>query len=257
MLRRPRRGRRCRRSPAEPGSRRAAPRARGRRRQPVHGVHGDSRPSRSAPGHRDPPRRPGAAPVLQGPGRAVRPGRRPRDRARLLRPNGRAPATAARTSTTWSTCSRRRRTGSAPTWPPRSRTCASSRRRALRRVSTVGFCFGGRISFNQAARGHGLDGVIGFYGGPQQRGRRRPQRPDDWRPRYACKVLGLFGGADQGIPPEAIEAFGAALDDAGVEHDLVTYEGAPHSFFDRTFADTKDACDDAWQRMLRFVGRSD
>jgi carboxymethylenebutenolidase len=34
-----------------------------------------------------------------------------------------------------------------------------------RAVYTVGFCFGGRHSFNQAARGHGLAGVIGFYGG--------------------------------------------------------------------------------------------
>jgi carboxymethylenebutenolidase len=70
---------------------------------------------------------------------------------------------------------------------------------------------------------------------------------------YACKVLGLFGGADQGIPPEAIAAFGAALDDAHVEHDLVTYDGAPHSFFDRKFGDFKDECDDAWRRILRFV----
>ena len=33
-------------------------------------------------------------------------------------------------------------------------------------VYSVGFCMGGRISFNQAWRDHGLSGVIGFYGGP-------------------------------------------------------------------------------------------
>src|SRR6266536_3328129 len=36
-----------------------------------------------------------------------------------------------------------------------------------RQVYSVGFCMGGRISFNQAWRDHGLAGVIGFYGGPQ------------------------------------------------------------------------------------------
>jgi carboxymethylenebutenolidase len=123
-------------------------------------------------------------------------------------------------------------------------------------VYTVGFCFGGRNSFNQAARGHGLDGVIGFYGVPQQRGDDDANAPTVLSAGYACKVLGLFGGADTAIPPEAVEAFGAALDGAGVAHELVTYPDAPHSFFDRSFDEHKDACDDAWKRMLRFVGRS-
>ncbi|MGH2752149.1 MAG: dienelactone hydrolase family protein [Actinomycetota bacterium] len=43
---------------------------------------------------------------------------------------------------------------------------------ADRRLFTVGFCFGGRVSFNQAAHQH-LAGVIGFYGRPQG------HRPDD------------------------------------------------------------------------------
>jgi len=122
-------------------------------------------------------------------------------------------------------------------------------------VYTVGFCFGGRNSFNQAARGHGLDGVIGFYGAPQQRGDEDTNAPTMLAPGYSCKVLGLFGGADRGIPPEAVADFDAALARAGVEHDLVTYPGAPHSFFDRTFDEHRDACEDAWRRMLRFVGR--
>jgi len=33
----------------------------------------------------------------------------------------------------------------------------------------------------------------------------------------------------------------------------VVYDGAPHSFFDRTFAQYREACDDAWRRVLRFV----
>ena len=43
------------------------------------------------------------------------------------------------------------------------------------------------------------------------------------------------------------------LTDAGVEHETVVYEGAPHSFFDRSFAEWKDAGEDSWRRILGFV----
>ena len=63
-------------------------------------------------------------------------------------------------------------------------------------------------------------------------------------------VLGLFGGADAGITPEAIAAFDAALAAAGVDHRLVTYPGAPHSFFDRKAAEFADASAAAWAETL-------
>jgi carboxymethylenebutenolidase len=125
-----------------------------------------------------------------------------------------------------------------------------------RRVYSVGFCMGGRISFNQAWRDHGLAGVIGFYGGPQGTGPDDPTAPVKLAAQYRCPVLGLFGRADQSIPPEAVEQFRAALHDAGVENEIVVYEGAPHSFFDRRFDEHRDACDDAWRRVLAFVGRA-
>jgi carboxymethylenebutenolidase len=124
---------------------------------------------------------------------------------------------------------------------------------AAARVFTVGFCFGGRSSFNQAGRGHGLAGVIGFYGRPLAADETDTNAPTDLAPTYECPVLGLFGGADQSIPPEAVRAFRLALDSAGVPNELVTYDGAPHSFFDRTFAEHAAACDDAWSRILRMV----
>jgi carboxymethylenebutenolidase len=121
------------------------------------------------------------------------------------------------------------------------------------RVYTVGFCFGGRKSFNQAAAGHGLSGVVGFYGWPIRRGDDDRDAPADLAPSYACPVLGLFGGADRGIRPEMAEAFREALDEANVPNEIVIYHGAPHSFFDRTCDEHRDACDDAWTRMLDFV----
>ena len=122
------------------------------------------------------------------------------------------------------------------------------------RVYSVGFCFGGRASFNQAARDQGLDGVIGFYGRVQAADANDTNAPVSLAPTYTCSVLGLFGGADHGIPPEDVEAFRAALDGAGVPNEVVVYDGAPHSFFDRSFDEHKAACDDAWTRILGFVG---
>jgi carboxymethylenebutenolidase len=121
-------------------------------------------------------------------------------------------------------------------------------------VFTVGFCFGGRNSFNQAAPGHGLAGVIGFYGRVARNDDDDTNAPVDLAKGYTCPVLGLFGGADQSITPEHVEAFRRALDDAGVKNEIIVYPGAPHSFFDRTFAQYREECDDAWTRILKFIG---
>jgi carboxymethylenebutenolidase len=67
-------------------------------------------------------------------------------------------------------------------------------------------------------------------------------------------VLSIWGGADQGIGPDVVEAFGRALADAGVEHRSITYPDAPHSFFDRRATEFASASEDAWRQMLEFMG---
>ena len=69
-------------------------------------------------------------------------------------------------------------------------------------------------------------------------------------------LLGLYGGADEGIPPDQIEAFEQGLAAAGVDHEIVVYPGAPHSFFDRRFEEHAEACGDAWRRVLGFLQRA-
>jgi carboxymethylenebutenolidase len=70
-------------------------------------------------------------------------------------------------------------------------------------------------------------------------------------------VLGLFGGADEHIPVEQVRAFEHKLEREGLEHEIVVYPGAPHSFFDRAYADHAAACDDGWRRVLSFLRRFD
>lgn len=120
-------------------------------------------------------------------------------------------------------------------------------------VFTVGFCYGGRMSFRQAAEGHGLAGVVGFYGRVAEEEPGDATAPVALAPRFDCPVLGLFGGADPKITPAHVDAFREVLDDAEVPNELVVYEGAPHSFFDRSAAEHQDATADAWTRVLRFI----
>lgn len=120
-------------------------------------------------------------------------------------------------------------------------------------IFTVGFCFGGRHSWLSAAGGHGLAGAIGFYGQPGVRnGEPGPTQLAD---RLEAPILAIQAGDDQHITAADNAAFEQALAGAGVEHEVVTYEGAPHSFFDRTYEQYQDASDDAWQRVLAFVRR--
>ena len=121
-------------------------------------------------------------------------------------------------------------------------------------VFTVGFCFGGRNSWLAAAGGHGLAGAIGFYGRPGA-GHDGSPGPTQRVHELAAPILALMGGDDPGIPLDDVNEFDAALDAAGVEHEVVVYRGAPHSFFDRKYEEFAADSADAWQRVLAFVER--
>jgi carboxymethylenebutenolidase len=114
-------------------------------------------------------------------------------------------------------------------------------------VFTVGFCFGGSGSWAAAASGHGLAGAVGFYG--------RPSRMVELVPQLEAPILALQGGADQGIPHEDNLEFERVLSEAGKRYELIEFEGAPHSFFDRKQEEFQQASDDAWQRTLEFIER--
>jgi carboxymethylenebutenolidase len=68
-------------------------------------------------------------------------------------------------------------------------------------------------------------------------------------------ILALQAGDDANITADDNAAFDRALTEVGVEHEIVTYDGAPHSFFDRKQESFAEASDDAWRRTLAFIDR--
>ena len=104
-------------------------------------------------------------------------------------------------------------------------------------VFTLGFCRFGAESWALSATDLGAAGCMGFYG--------RPGGVLDLVPSMTSPVLVLAAGADAATTPAENAAFAGALSDAGVDYVFVEYEGAPHSFFDRSFGQWEDACTDA------------
>jgi carboxymethylenebutenolidase len=128
-------------------------------------------------------------------------------------------------------------------------------------IFTVGFSFGGRHSILAGAQDYNLAGAVGFYFMPgdkdrppfmESSGRLGPtQRAGE----LSCPVLGIWAGEDHelGIYPEDVAAFETAMEAAGVEHEVVTYEGVPHSFLDRASPEHPEVQADAWARVLAFI----
>jgi len=114
-------------------------------------------------------------------------------------------------------------------------------------VFTLGFCFGGGNSWRQAADQPGLAGSIGFYGRVDAAAARADA--------IHAPLLLLLAGEDQNIRPEQFDDLLAGLAQRGIDAERRVYDGAPHSFFDRTFADHQAACVDAWDRILAFTAR--
>ena len=106
---------------------------------------------------------------------------------------------------------------------------------AQRATFITGFCLGGSLTFITGTQDFGLAGVIGFYAGlsRQMAGAAKPVVEIGADERYP--LLGLYGGADQGIPVEQVRQFEEGVKQAGVDYKIVIYPNAPLSFFDRRY----------------------
>ena len=126
--------------------------------------------------------------------------------------------------------------------------------RRVRSLFSVGFCFGGRTSFLLASSASlDMAGVIGFYGWPVGRFLNDTPAPVDMVSSNRAPVLAIFGGADAKIPSSDVELFRRALQRVDLPHEVRSYAGAPHSFFDHAQPAQAEAAADAWKRVLGFI----
>lgn len=115
------------------------------------------------------------------------------------------------------------------------------------RVGTIGWCFGGGLSLQEALLvPDQIDAAVVYYGHVSS-------DPKDLEPLKA-PLLGLFGGADQGIPVEDVRKFEATLRTLGKNAEIHVYNGAGHAFANPSGTNYKaDAAADAWKRSLAFL----
>ncbi|MFJ1702311.1 dienelactone hydrolase family protein [Kitasatospora sp. NPDC088346] len=123
-----------------------------------------------------------------------------------------------------------------------------------RAVVTIGFCIGGRLAVLASIRDRELAGTIGYYCWPAP-GPDGAPGPTGRAADLGAPVLALMAGDDPGIPAQHVKEFEEALAAAGVDHEVVTYEGAPHSFFDVKQKEFTADSVDSWRRVLAFVDR--
>lgn len=119
------------------------------------------------------------------------------------------------------------------------------------RLGIIGFCRGGRTVWEYAAHNGALKAGVAFYGpvvDPQNPA--WPKSPTQLAPEMKAPVLGLYGGADTGIPVAQVEAMKAALAENKKTAEFKIYPDAPHGFHaDYRPSYRKDAAEDAWNQM--------
>ncbi len=120
------------------------------------------------------------------------------------------------------------------------------------KLAATGFCWGGRIVWLYAAHNPKLKAGVAWYGrveGPPAE--LQPKNPVDLVAEIKAPVLGLYGGADPGIPNDGVERMRAALKAAGKPSEIHTYPEMPHGFHaDYRPSYRKEAAADGWKRAL-------
>lgn len=123
------------------------------------------------------------------------------------------------------------------------------------KLGIAGFCWGGRITWLYSAHNPAVKAGVAWYGrlvGPPSA--LQPTHPVDIAAQLHAPVLGLYGGADTGIPAASIDQMKAALSagsPAARQSQFVVYPDAPHAFHaDYRPSYRKPAADDGWQRCL-------
>lgn len=120
------------------------------------------------------------------------------------------------------------------------------------RLGITGFCWGGRIVWLYAAHSEKLKAGVAWYGRlVGESSTLTPKHPIDIVADLKAPVLGLYGGADQGIPLDTVDAMRAACAKAGKTCEIVVFEGAPHAFHaDYRPSYRAGPAKEGWSRLL-------
>ena len=126
------------------------------------------------------------------------------------------------------------------------------------RLGITGFCWGGRITWLFAAHSTAVRAAVAWYGRVAGTASTlQPAHPVDRVDALKAPVLGLYGGADAGIPPSAVEQMRRALaqgSPAARQSEIVVYPEAPHAFHaDYRPSYRREAAEDGWKRCLAWL----
>jgi len=119
------------------------------------------------------------------------------------------------------------------------------------RLGITGFCWGGRIVWLYAAHSSRLKAGVAWYGRlVGEASSLTPKYPLDLVSELKAPVLGLYGGADQGIPTETVEKMREALKTKSKIGEIVLYPDTPHGFHaDYRASYRKEQAQDGWKRL--------
>ena len=119
------------------------------------------------------------------------------------------------------------------------------------KLGITGFCWGGRIVHMYAAHNPNLAAGVAWYGPTARAYCPGDKAPLDVADRIKAPVLGLYGGADGGIPDESVEKMGAALKAAGnTRSEMVIFPDMPHAFYaDYRPNYREQAANEGWRRL--------
>lgn len=121
------------------------------------------------------------------------------------------------------------------------------------KIGITGFCRGGRMVWMYSAYSKKIKAGVAWYGGLNPSMPAQPNTPLDIADQLKAPILGLYGGADTGIPQVMVDRMRAALLAFGKDKESMihVYEGMPHAFHaDYRPSYRKEAADDAWKKML-------
>lgn len=121
------------------------------------------------------------------------------------------------------------------------------------RLGITGFCWGGRMTWMYAAHNPALKAGVAWYGSTTRAGGGPGDKsPLDVAGRIKAAMLGLYGGADGGIPNDTVERMRDAVKAGGNDKvEVVIYPDTPHAFHaDYRPTYRKTQAEDGWKRAV-------